>query len=293
MVRLRLNSLNPDILATIEELEFEIGEGLSGMIKRFAWKRYSYLAFAFMVVLACWESQRSNAVLFASPAASGEAQSSVIPQESIRLRILAHSDSALDQWLKREVRDAIVEQMNGWVTVPQGIEEAREVVREHLPELNELVGQTLRKNGFDYSYKVELGVVPFPTKMYGNQVYPAGDYEALRVSIGAAQGQNWWCVLFPPLCFVDSEMVVKKNTAYATEAENSEPGEKASKESTEARTAAAKVDQTKGPKTTSQVNELKTSKAKTSSGENSAAAAQPEVRVFLWDLLKKIGSWFA
>lgn len=125
--------------------------------------------------------------------------------------------------LKREVRDAIVEQMNGWVTAPQGIQEAREVVREHLPELNELVGETLRKNGFDYSYNVELGVVPFPTKMYGNQVYPAGDYEALRVSIGAAEGQNWWCVLFPPLCFVDSEMVVKRNTAYAAEPKESEP----------------------------------------------------------------------
>ncbi|ALS24543.1 MULTISPECIES: stage II sporulation protein R [Paenibacillus] len=260
------------------------------MVKRFAWKRYAYLAFAFMVLLACWESQRSNAVLFASPAGSGEVQSAVIPQESIRLRILAHSDAALDQWLKREVRDAIVEQMNGWVTAPQGIQEAREVVREHLPELNELVGETLRKNGFDYSYNVELGVVPFPTKMYGNQVYPAGDYEALRVSIGAAEGQNWWCVLFPPLCFVDSEMVVKRNTAYAAEPKESEPAGEASKEDKE--TGAAKEDRDNVPKDKTQAKEIKTSKENTDSEKNAAAAAQPEVRFFLWDMLKKIGSWF-
>lgn len=241
------------------------------MVKRFAWKRYAYLAFAFMVLLACWESQRSNAVLFASPAGSGEVQSSVIPQESIRLRILAHSDAALDQWLKREVRDAILEQMNGWVAAPQGIEAAREVVREHLPELEALVGETLRKNGFDYSYKVELGVVPFPTKMYGNQVYPAGEYEALRVSIGAAEGQNWWCVLFPPLCFIDSEMVVKKNTAYAAEAEASEQDGRTSSIETKASAP----------------------KEKMASEENASAAAEPEVRFFLWDMIKTIGSWFA
>src|SRR5205085_1498387 len=121
-----------------------------------------------------------------------------------------------DQWIKREVRDAIVEQMNEWVKKPQGIEAAREAVRAHLPELSELVGETLQKNGFAYSYELELGQVPFPAKMYGDQVYPAGDYEALRVSIGTAEGQNWWCVLFPPLCFVDSEAVVKKADVTAS-----------------------------------------------------------------------------
>lgn len=246
------------------------------MVRRIAWKRYAYLVFAFMVLLACWESQRSNVVLFASPAGSGEVQSSVIPQESIRLRILANSDSALDQWIKREVRDAIVEQMNGWVAAPQGIEQAREVVREHLPELSGLVGETLRKNGFDYSYKVELGVVPFPTKMYGNLVYPAGDYEALRVSIGAAEGQNWWCVLFPPLCFVDSEMVAKKNTAAAAAADASEQAGDQNKQTEEGKEAGASA-----------------AKEQTASEERMITAAKPEVRFFLWDLLKQIGSWFA
>ncbi|MFC6231882.1 stage II sporulation protein R [Paenibacillus allorhizosphaerae] len=277
------------------------------MVKRFGWKRYAYIAFALMVMMTCWESNRSNAMLYAS-AEQAETASDIIPQESIRLRILANSDAPADQWVKREVRDAIIEQMNGWVTEPQGIEAARAVVREHLPELHELVGKTLRSNGFDYDYKVELGVVPFPTKMYGNQVYPAGDYEALRVSIGAAEGQNWWCVLFPPLCFVDSEMMVKKNTAHAAAADEADDNKasqdtKAGKPAKDAKTAAGKTaDAGKSATNGKTVQEAGASKgagkALDAAGQAeeqlaSASAPKPEIRFFLWDLLKKVGSLFA
>lgn len=141
-----------------------------------------------------WESNRTNAAVIAPE----------IPEESIRLRILANSDTPQDQALKRDIRDAIVARMQSWVTGPQTLEEARFVVTQNLPELDDLVGNMIRERGYSYSHQVDLGIVPFPTKMYGNQVYPAGEYEALRVSIGEAEGQNWWCVLFPPLCFVDS-----------------------------------------------------------------------------------------
>ncbi|WP_239551397.1 stage II sporulation protein R [Paenibacillus elgii] len=190
------------------------------MVKRFAWKRYAYLAFALMVMLACWETNRSNAMLVTAAERETEAGSS-IPKEAIRLRILANSDTPADQWIKREVRDAVMEQMKSWATEPQGIEAARQTLRDHLPELDKLVGETLRKNGFDYTYRVELGMVPFPAKVYNNEVYPAGDYEALRIAIGAAEGQNWWCVLFPPLCFADTGVVKKNNTAYAAAAQES------------------------------------------------------------------------
>lgn len=166
----------------------------NGLIKRMSWKRYGYLAFALIILLLSWETNRSNAAVV-------EPQ---IPEQAIRLRILANSDGIEDQALKRRIRDAIIEQMNSWVTGPQTIEEARETVRRHLPELDVLVAQQIAANGYDYDHKVELGVVPFPTKMYGDKVYPAGDYEALRVTIGKGEGQNWWCVLFPPLCFVDA-----------------------------------------------------------------------------------------
>lgn len=156
---------------------------------------------ALMVLVMSWEQGKNDAVIAA--AATAEADDVTIPQESIRLRILADSDSPADQLLKRRIRDAIIEQMNAWVTGPQTIEEARETVRERMPELETLVGRYVREAGYDYTYKVELGVVPFPTKVYGDKVYPAGDYEALRVTLGRGLGQNWWCVLFPPLCFVD------------------------------------------------------------------------------------------
>ncbi|MFE5324178.1 stage II sporulation protein R [Paenibacillus sp. NPDC056579] len=268
------------------------------MVKRTSRVHYLYIAFAIILLISCWEAQRENTVVYASAAVSATGSSEgKIPDESIRLRILANSDSPSDQWIKREVRDAIVAQMNEWVTGPQTIEAARETVRAHLPELNELVGQTLRKNGFDYSYHVELGMVPFPTKMYGNLVYPAGNYEALRVSIGEAEGQNWWCVLFPPLCFVDSEAIAKS------------PNEVQAKSAPEAKQADSKAaaDSGKGTKTESKQasdaskgSDSKTVQGSKGSTDSKSAVVvvddetpQPEIRFFLWDLLKKIGSMFA
>jgi stage II sporulation protein R len=126
-----------------------------------------------------------------------------IPDQAIRLRILANSDRPEDQWLKRKVRDEVIREMNTWVTQPHTIEEARKLVKEHLPRFEEIARKTVREQGYDYAVRVDYGMVPFPTKLYGDQVYPAGDYEALRIQIGSGEGENWWCVLFPPLCFVD------------------------------------------------------------------------------------------
>lgn len=126
-----------------------------------------------------------------------------IPDESIRLRIIANSDSVADQMVKKKVRDRIIERISSWATELESLEEARTRIRERLPELEKLVDEELKRWGMEYTSQIELGVVPFPTKIYGNEVYPAGNYEALRVQLGEAKGQNWWCVLFPPLCFVD------------------------------------------------------------------------------------------
>jgi stage II sporulation protein R len=128
---------------------------------------------------------------------------STIPQQAIRLRILANSDSAQDQWLKRKVRDRIVQEINSWAEQPKNIAEARQLIKKRLPRLQRLSEQTVAKAGFDYPVKLQFGNVPFPTKLYGEKVYPAGMYEAVLIKIGRAQGDNWWCVLFPPLCFVD------------------------------------------------------------------------------------------
>jgi stage II sporulation protein R len=138
-----------------------------------------------------------------------------IPNDAVRLRILANSDGAQDQWLKRQVRNAIVEDIKTWAQKPKTREQARQMIRSHLPAFQQLADEIVRKHGYTYPVRVSFGQVPFPTKLYGDQVYAAGNYEALLVTIGKGVGGNWWCVLFPPLCFVDmgkGEAIPKQNS---------------------------------------------------------------------------------
>ncbi|MDC3425044.1 stage II sporulation protein R [Aquibacillus sp. 3ASR75-11] len=128
----------------------------------------------------------------------------VIPDEAIRLRILANSDDNVDQTIKRTIRDEVNAYISKWVTDIEDIKEARQVIQKRLPELKEIVGTTLEEAGVDQSYQVEYGKnVSFPTKLYGPYIYPAGEYEAILITLGDGKGANWWCVLFPPLCFLD------------------------------------------------------------------------------------------
>lgn len=221
-----------------------------------------------MVLMMVWEGQKSDAAV----------AESAIPQESIRLRILANSDGTQDQLVKRQIRDTLVEQMNKWVSGledPQSLEQARSLIRRHLPEIEELVGRELRQRGMDYSYNVELGVVPFPTKMYGGAVYPAGNYEAVRITLGAGKGQNWWCVLFPPLCFIDAGTgdAAAGAAAQAKTVSASGTGGKADQK---ASAAAASVS----------AGELK-------DGKTVQADQEPEVRFFVWELLQNLWEWIS
>jgi stage II sporulation protein R len=162
-------------------------------------KMYRWLLFAVLILVMSWEDQRSVAALYTQNTGQGQQ----IPEQSIRLRIIANSDSPQDQSLKRQVRDDINAYLSEKVIGSNSMKEARMQIEEELPELQKIVNNTIAQTGYEYTSKVEMGTVPFPTKMYGQYVYPAGDYEALRVTIGNGLGQNWWCVLFPPLCFVD------------------------------------------------------------------------------------------
>ncbi len=197
-----------------------------------------------MMIIMMWEGQKTDAAVAAT----------AIPEQSIRLRILANSDAPGDQLVKREIRDAIVAQMGEWVAElenPQSLDEARQVIREHLSEIENRVGEELASRGLHYAYQVELGSVPFPTKLYGGTVYPAGDYEAVRITLGEGKGQNWWCVLFPPLCFIDAgtgDALAKSSTVSAAAAE---PGD----------------------------------------AEASVQGDTPEARFFLWDMAVKLWSW--
>lgn len=120
-----------------------------------------------------------------------------------RLHILANSDSEEDQSLKLLVRDNVIQYIekinDGSTTKEQTISN----IYNHLDDIKKIAKQTIKDNGYDYDVSLEVGTFYFPTKHYGNINLPAGDYDALKINIGNANGQNWWCSLFPPLCFID------------------------------------------------------------------------------------------
>lgn len=125
----------------------------------------------------------------------------------IRLHVLANSDTVEDQELKLKVRDRIINEMNGIFSDGGDVSLAREVIVNNIEKIKQIAVDEVKKNGFSYDVNVSLNHSGFPTKSYGEIVLPAGNYEALKVEIGKAKGQNWWCVLFPPLCFVDESCV--------------------------------------------------------------------------------------
>ena len=118
----------------------------------------------------------------------------------LRLHVLANSDSSADQSLKLEVRDRILEETATLFKDCKTKDEAREAVESNLDKIREIAEQTVREAGYDYRVSVSLGEEEYPTKNYEECCFPAGEYLSLRVMIGEAEGENWWCVLFPPLC---------------------------------------------------------------------------------------------
>lgn len=145
----------------------------------------------------------------------------VIPNEAIRLRILANSDLEVDQELKRQVRDEVNAAITEWVAELTSVEAARDLIQSRLPEIKAIAEEVLEKNGSDQSVKTDFGKVEFPTKLYGEFLYPAGEYEAVLITLGEGEGANWWCVLFPPLCFLDfsNSVAVKEGVDEADEQE--------------------------------------------------------------------------
>ena len=132
-----------------------------------------------------------------------DAVSTNISNSVFRLHVIANSDEIEDQELKYNVRDALLQYMNELSNNCSSKNEVIEIAKLHQDDFNKIAKNVVIENGYDYDINIKIGNFDFPTKNYGDISLPAGDYEALRVEIGKAQGQNWWCVMFPPLCFVD------------------------------------------------------------------------------------------
>lgn len=141
--------------------------------------------------------------LFISAISYATTISKDLSENFFRLHILANSDSKEDQELKLKVRDAVISYMETLSYDGLNKNEAVLLTTEHLEDFKNIAKQVLEENNCNYDVTLEIGNFYFPTKEYGNISLPAGFYDGLKIEIGEAKGQNWWCSLFPPLCFVD------------------------------------------------------------------------------------------
>lgn len=126
-----------------------------------------------------------------------------IKNEIIRFHVLANSDSQEDQELKIKVRDAIIEHVYKGLKSSKSIEESREYLINNKEVIEGIAKEVIINSGYSYNINSTLSKENFPDKMYGDILFPQGEYEAFKILIGEGKGQNWWCVMFPPLCFVD------------------------------------------------------------------------------------------
>ncbi|MCI5731505.1 MAG: stage II sporulation protein R [Eubacterium sp.] len=143
-----------------------------------------------------------------------------IAEEILRLHVVANSDSEEDQALKMEVKESIVTYLRGIMGDAKSVEEARLEIQKRLPEIEDLAREKMKMEGYDYEADAVLGKCYFPVKEYGDMTFPAGEYEALKVNLGKSAGKNWWCVMYPTLCFVDSTYQIVPETSKEKLKEN-------------------------------------------------------------------------
>jgi stage II sporulation protein R len=134
---------------------------------------------------------------------SDDALQTGIAEDIIRFHVIANSDSEEDQALKLTVKSTLVDSLSPYLKNTDTKSQAREILTDKLSFIEGLAEETIRQNGYNYPVTVSLTNCYFPLKIYGDYTFPPGTYEALRVQIGEAKGKNWWCVMYPPLCFVD------------------------------------------------------------------------------------------
>lgn len=142
------------------------------------------------------------------------------PMEGVvRFHVIANSDSSADQELKLAVRDEVLAYLRPELENVQDKETAAQIIQSRLPQIEDVAAGVLRSQGCSDQVKAYYGVFDFPARTYGDKTFPAGKYEALRVVLGAGEGKNWWCCLFPPLCYVDLTNTAQQFMEGETEAE--------------------------------------------------------------------------
>ena len=133
-----------------------------------------------------------------------------IPKEAIRFRVIANSNEEKDQLIKRKIVNNLSTSIKKLNNI-ENIEEARKTIKKELPLYEEIVEKTLKKEDYSKSFNINYGKNYFPEKNYNNKTYQEGEYESLVITLGEGLGDNFWCVLFPPLCFVEEEKTEYKS----------------------------------------------------------------------------------
>ena len=153
------------------------------------------------------------------------AQCEQIPNEVFRLHVLANSDSEEDQALKLKVRDRLLDETGTLFSECTTKEEAMSAAKANIAYLEQVAQDEIYKQGYTYGVTVEVENIFFNNRQYDDITMPAGNYDALRVLIGEGAGQNWWCVMFPSLCFVDESKSDVNSDNLKQEIENIKPKE--------------------------------------------------------------------
>ncbi|MCB2306390.1 stage II sporulation protein R [Clostridium estertheticum] len=165
-------------------------------------KKFILTSFAVMIIIF---------IALNSTSLSGKASQSDVASKLIRFHVIANSDDKIDQNLKLKVRDSILKYISPKIVDCKNIKESRKIINSENKNIKKIAERIIKENGFKYSVATSLSQEYFPVKTYGNITLPQGKYEAYRIIIGTGKGQNWWCVMFPPLCFVD---ITKGNVSY-------------------------------------------------------------------------------
>lgn len=128
----------------------------------------------------------------------------IIPDEAIRVRVVANSNSINDQAIKQTVKSTIEQEITELLIDVENINDARSILKSSLNHINKTVERVLTKNNYSMDYEINYGYNHFPQKKYKGVIYEEGYYESIVITLGSGEGDNWWCVLFPPLCLMES-----------------------------------------------------------------------------------------
>ena len=139
----------------------------------------------------------------------------IIPKESIRIRIIPNSNNVKDQYIKKQVKTNIEIELEDDLKNITTIDETRKVINENIPKYHKIVENVLVNEKVDQKYKIDYGNHYFPEKTFKGVKYEAGEYESLLITIGKGEGDNWWCVLFPPICKLEEDSNKNEKIEYS------------------------------------------------------------------------------